>query len=35
MNWYHDAEDETIFEFGEELQADFTAIHFTDHPVTT
>jgi len=35
MNWYHDAEDETIFEFGEELQADFTAILFTDYPVTT
>ena len=35
MNWYHDAEDETIFEFGEELQADFQAIHFTDHPVNT
>lgn len=35
MNWYHDAEDETIFEFGEELQADFQAIQFTDHPVAT
>ncbi len=35
LNWYHDAEDETIFEFGEELQADFTALRFTDHPVTT
>jgi hypothetical protein len=35
MNWYHDAEDETIFEFGEELQSDFSAILFTDHPVTT
>jgi len=35
MNWYHDEEDETIFEFGEELQADFKAIDFTDHPVST
>jgi len=34
MNWYHDEEDETIFEFGEELQADFKAIKFTDHPVS-
>jgi hypothetical protein len=34
MNWYHDEEDETIFEFGEELQADFKAIDFTDHPVS-
>ncbi|MDY7562048.1 DUF1987 domain-containing protein [Pseudomonas sp. CCC3.2] len=35
MNWYHDEEDETILEFGEELQADFKAIDFTDHPVST
>lgn len=33
LNWYHDEEDETILEFGEELQADFKAIDFTDHPV--
>ncbi|QEI05360.1 DUF1987 domain-containing protein [Pigmentiphaga aceris] len=33
MNWYHDEEDDTILEFGEELQADFQAIDFTDHPV--
>ena len=35
VNWYHDEEDETIFEFGEELKADFTSIVFNDHPVTT
>lgn len=35
VNWYHDEEDETIFEFGEELKADFTAIVFHDHPITT
>jgi hypothetical protein len=35
VNWYHDEEDETIFEFGEELKADFTAITFTDHAVST
>ena len=34
VNWYHDEEDETIFEFGEELQADFTALTFNDHPVS-
>ncbi|ARP94163.1 DUF1987 domain-containing protein [Bordetella genomosp. 13] len=34
LNWYHDDEDETILEFGEELQADFTAIDFTDRPVS-
>ncbi|KPA88848.1 DUF1987 domain-containing protein [Pseudomonas fuscovaginae] len=31
VHWYHDEEDETIFEFGEELKADFTAIVFNDH----
>jgi hypothetical protein len=35
VNWYHDEEDETIFEFGEELKADFTAIVFNDHPIST
>lgn len=35
VRWYRDAEDETILEFGEELQADFKAIEFTDCPVTT
>jgi len=34
VNWYHEEEDETIFEFGEELRADFTSIVFNDHPVT-
>ncbi|WP_017906591.1 DUF1987 domain-containing protein [Pseudomonas asplenii] len=34
VNWYHDEEDETIFEFGEELKADFTAIVFNDHATT-
>ncbi|NWA25996.1 DUF1987 domain-containing protein [Pseudomonas gingeri] len=34
VNWYHDEEDETIFEFGEELKADFTAIIFNDHATT-
>ena len=33
MNWYHDEEDDTIFEFGEELRADFQSIEFIDHPV--
>ena len=35
VNWYRDEEDETILEFGEELQADFTAIKFTDCPLAT
>ncbi|WP_397451190.1 DUF1987 domain-containing protein [Pseudomonas sp. NA-150] len=35
MNWYHDEEDDTIFEFGEELRADFQSIDFIDHPVAT
>ncbi|SAK98019.1 hypothetical protein AWB76_07481 [Caballeronia temeraria] len=33
MNWYHDEEDETIAEFGEELKSDFRAIEFTDRPI--
>lgn len=35
VNWYRDEEDETIQEFGEELQTDFTAIKFSDCPVAT
>lgn len=35
VNWYHDEEDETIFEFGEELKADFTAIIFNDRAVAS
>ena len=35
VNWYHDEEDETNFEFGEELKADFEAIIFNDHAITT
>ncbi|MEM5327082.1 DUF1987 domain-containing protein [Paraburkholderia sp. JHI2823] len=35
VNWYRDAEDETILEFGEELQTDFTSIKFNDCPVAT
>ncbi|ASL46915.1 hypothetical protein bAD24_III05955 [Burkholderia sp. AD24] len=35
VRWFRDAEDETILEFGEELQADFTAIQFADCPVAT
>ncbi|CAB3746034.1 DUF1987 domain-containing protein [Paraburkholderia humisilvae] len=34
VNWYRDKEDETILEFGEELQTDFSAIKFTDCPVS-
>ena len=33
LHWYHDAEDDTILEFGEELRDDFPAIAFTSHPV--
>jgi hypothetical protein len=35
VNWYRDEEDETILEFGEELQTDFTAIKFNDCPIAT
>lgn len=33
LNWYHDEEDDTIFEFGQELQEDFSALVFHDHAV--
>lgn len=33
LNWFHDEEDDTILEFGEELRDDFAALHFTDRPV--
>lgn len=35
VNWYYEEEDETIFEFGEELKADFTSIVFNDRPIST
>jgi hypothetical protein len=31
LNWYHDADDDTIQEFGQELHDDFAAIDFHDH----
>lgn len=33
LNWYHDEEDETILEFGQELSEDFDAIDFHTRPV--
>lgn len=33
LDWYHDEDDDTIFEFGQELHDDFDAIAFHDHPV--
>lgn len=33
LNWYHDEEDDTILDFGQELSEDFPAIDFTTHPV--
>jgi hypothetical protein len=33
LNWYHDEEDDTIFEFGQELCEDFPSIDFVSHPV--
>jgi hypothetical protein len=31
MNWSHDEEDDTIFEFGQELKEDFPHLIFHDH----
>jgi hypothetical protein len=33
LNWYHDEEDDTILEFGQELSDDFPSITFASHPV--
>ena len=33
INWYHDEEDDTTLEFGQELSEDFPAIDFVCHPV--
>ena len=33
LNWYHDEEDDTIFEFGQELEEDFAHLTFHDHAV--
>ncbi|WP_295993924.1 DUF1987 domain-containing protein [Rugamonas sp.] len=35
LNWYHDVDDDTILEFGQELQDDFGALDFCDHPVVS
>ena len=34
LNWYHDEDDDTILEFGEELRDDFTALEFRAHAVS-
>ncbi len=33
LNWYHDEDDDTIFEFGQELTEDFPDLVFNDHAV--
>lgn len=35
LNWFHDEDDDTIFEFGQELRDDFGALAFCDHPVAS
>jgi len=34
LNWHHDAEDDTIEEFGFELRDDFPALEFHDQPAS-
>ncbi|MDR3430182.1 MULTISPECIES: DUF1987 domain-containing protein [Silvimonas] len=34
LNWYHDEDDDTILEFGQELQDDFGALDFHDHALS-
>jgi hypothetical protein len=33
LHWYHDEDDDTILEFGQELHEDFPAIAFASHSV--
>ena len=33
LNWYHDEEDDTIYEFGQELREDFIHLTFLGHAV--
>ena len=33
LNWYHDEDDETLLEFGQELRDDFQALDFRSHPL--
>lgn len=35
LNWFHDEEDDTILEFGQDLSDDFPMIRFANHPVRT
>lgn len=35
LNWYHDADDDTIYEFGQELCEDFTELDFQNHALQT
>lgn len=35
LDWYHDEDDDTIFEFGQELHEDFPELTFNDHAVRT
>ena len=34
VHWYHDVDDDTILEFGQDPHADFPAIDFLDHATT-
>ncbi|WP_454739746.1 DUF1987 domain-containing protein [Cupriavidus necator] len=34
LHWFHDEDDDTILEFGQELHADFPAIEFFDEVTT-
>lgn len=33
LHWFHDEEDDTILEFGQELSEDFPAIEFVSHAI--
>lgn len=35
LHWFHDEEDDTIREFGEELRDDFPDVEYIGHPVSS
>ena len=35
LNWFHDEDNVTLFEFGRALQDDFGALDFADHPLAS
>ena len=33
LNWYHEVEDDTLYDFGQEIRQDYPALNFVDIPI--